>query len=131
MGTRGLGRVYQRGRMWWVEYWARGRQFRESSGSEEREDAVNFGNYLQDMSGYSPNIPAIYRWLDLPAAYHGNAGGLSFADGHSEIHKWRDGRTSRPINDGGVIFNGLDPIASPNNIDVAWMQDHTTRPKPR
>ena len=96
---------------------------------DEREDAVNYGNYLQDMSGYSPNIPAIYRWLDLPAAYHGNAGGLSFADGHSEIHKWRDGRTSRPINDGGVIFDGSTPIASPNSIDVAWMQDHTTRPK--
>ena len=45
---------------------------------------------LQDMSGYSPTIPAIYRWLDLPASYHGNAGGLSFADGHSEIHRWRD-----------------------------------------
>ena len=96
---------------------------------DEREDAINYGNYLQDMTGYSPNLPAIYRWLDLPAAYHGNAGGLSFADGHSEIHKWRDGRTSRPIHDGGVIFDGSTPIASPNNIDVAWMQDHTTRPK--
>jgi prepilin-type N-terminal cleavage/methylation domain-containing protein/prepilin-type processing-associated H-X9-DG protein len=96
---------------------------------DEREDAVNYGNYLQDMTGYSPNIPAIYRWLDLPAAYHGNAGGLSFADGHSEIHKWRDGRTSRPISDETAVFDGSTPVASPNNIDVAWMQDHTTRPK--
>jgi prepilin-type N-terminal cleavage/methylation domain-containing protein/prepilin-type processing-associated H-X9-DG protein len=96
---------------------------------DEREDAINYGNFLQDMSGYSPNIPGIYRWLDLPGAYHGNAGGLSFADGHSEVHRWKDGRTSRPISDNGVIFDGSSPIASPNNIDIAWMQDHTTRPK--
>jgi prepilin-type processing-associated H-X9-DG protein len=30
------------------------------------------------------------QWVDGPAAYHNNAGGLSFADGHSEIKKWRD-----------------------------------------
>jgi prepilin-type N-terminal cleavage/methylation domain-containing protein/prepilin-type processing-associated H-X9-DG protein len=96
---------------------------------DEREDAINYGNFLQDMSGFSPSIPAIYRWLDLPGAYHGNAGGLSFADGHSEVHHWKDGRTSRPISDGGVIFDGSTPSASPNNQDIAWMQDHTTRPQ--
>ena len=41
---------------------------------DEREDAVNYGNYLQDMSGYSPSIPAIYRWLDLPLAACKRAG---------------------------------------------------------
>jgi prepilin-type N-terminal cleavage/methylation domain-containing protein/prepilin-type processing-associated H-X9-DG protein len=96
---------------------------------DEREDAINYGNFLQDMTGYSPAVPAIYRWLDLPGAYHGNAGGLSFADGHSEIHHWKDGRTARPISDSGVIFDGSTPIPSPNNMDIPWMQDHTTRPK--
>jgi prepilin-type processing-associated H-X9-DG protein len=27
--------------------------------------------------------------VDLPASYHNSAGGLSFADGHAEIRKWR------------------------------------------
>jgi integrase len=36
---RGLGRVYRRGRVWWVEYWHRGQQHRESSRSERRVDA--------------------------------------------------------------------------------------------
>ncbi len=31
---KGLGRIYQRGAIYWIEYWHRGRQFRESSGSE-------------------------------------------------------------------------------------------------
>ena len=96
---------------------------------EEREDAINFGNYLQDMTGYSPSSPPLYRWLDIPASYHGNACGLSFCDGHSEIHRWRDGRTCRPILEGGTIFDGSTPISQANNMDVGWMQDHTTRPQ--
>lgn len=32
---RGEGRVYQRGTRWWVEYWYRNRQFRESAGTTE------------------------------------------------------------------------------------------------
>jgi prepilin-type N-terminal cleavage/methylation domain-containing protein/prepilin-type processing-associated H-X9-DG protein len=96
---------------------------------DEREDAINYGNFLQDMTGYSPNNTAIYRFMDIPASYHGNAGGFSFADGHSEIKKWRDGRTSRPIDEGGLIFDGSTPIPSSGNVDIGWLQDHTTRPK--
>jgi integrase len=36
---RGLGSVYQRGRMWWIAYWSRGKQLRESSGSTKQADA--------------------------------------------------------------------------------------------
>ncbi len=49
-----------------------------------------------------------------------------FADGHSELHRWRDGRTMPPLVDNG---NVNDQYASPNNPDVAWLQDHATRPK--
>jgi prepilin-type processing-associated H-X9-DG protein len=28
------------------------------------------------------------QWRDLPASYHNGAGEFSFADGHSELHKW-------------------------------------------
>ncbi len=37
---RGLGQVYQRGRVWWICYWHRGRRLRESSQSENRADAL-------------------------------------------------------------------------------------------
>lgn len=30
------------------------------------------------------------QWVDGPAVYHNNAGGLTFADGHAEIKKWKD-----------------------------------------
>ncbi|HEY2955520.1 MAG TPA: tyrosine-type recombinase/integrase [Candidatus Eisenbacteria bacterium] len=40
MRARGLGRVYRRGNVWWVEYWFRGRQHRESARSSDRKDAM-------------------------------------------------------------------------------------------
>ncbi len=36
---RGFGRIYRRRATWWLEYWHRGRQFRESSGSVRETDA--------------------------------------------------------------------------------------------
>lgn len=40
MKHRGLGGVYQRGKVWWLYYSFRGRPLRESSGSTVRNDAV-------------------------------------------------------------------------------------------
>ena len=95
---------------------------------DEREDAINWGNFETDMAGYQPVAATSYCWYDLPASYHGQAGGLSFADGHAEIHKWRDPRTMPPLIIGGLTFDGSTAITCPRNQDVAWMQDRTTRP---
>ena len=62
------------------------------------------------------------------ASYHGNAGGLSFADGHSETHKWGDGRTMPPLVAEGTVFDGTTGVGSAGNKDVGWLQDHSTRP---
>ena len=96
---------------------------------DEREDAINWGNFLTDMVGYSPYAPGSYALLDLPASYHGQACGFSFCDGHAEIHRWRDSRTMPNLSDGSVIFDGSTPLPSGGNQDVAWLQDHTTRLK--
>jgi prepilin-type N-terminal cleavage/methylation domain-containing protein/prepilin-type processing-associated H-X9-DG protein len=94
---------------------------------DEREDCINWGNYMTDMHGYMPNNPALYQFQqDMPAFYHGEACGFSFADGHSEIHKWRDSRTMPPIQV-GVATDKTIPV--PRDQDVAWLQDHTTRPR--
>jgi prepilin-type N-terminal cleavage/methylation domain-containing protein/prepilin-type processing-associated H-X9-DG protein len=104
---------------------------------DEREDCINWGNFMTDMSGYPCTLypngnPGLYEWNeDLPASYHGQACGFSFADGHSEIHRWRDGRTMPPLTS-GVLTGGKgsgQTWPAPYSIDVAWMQDHTVRPK--
>jgi prepilin-type N-terminal cleavage/methylation domain-containing protein/prepilin-type processing-associated H-X9-DG protein len=62
-------------------------------------------------------------WSDLPASYHNGAGGFSFADGHSEIQRWRDGSTLR-----GIMRTSADfPLPVGNNKrDITWVADRTT-----
>ena len=68
------------------------------------------------------------RIIDFPASYHNGACGFGFGDGHAEIKKWTDKRTIVPASfDGrkGIQLN----VASPNNPDVAWMQDRASARK--
>ena len=88
---------------------------------DERCDSINDGEWCTSMNGW-PNQPTSWIMIDFPGSYHGGAGGLSFADGHSEIHKWRDRRTTPPI---GKLTGLNQP--SPNNVDVYWMMEHSTR----
>lgn len=93
---------------------------------DQREDRINWGNFMTDMRGY-PNTPTQYGFTqDMPAFYHHLAAGFSFADGHSEIHRWRDPRTYPPLQYNTYMTSDSP---SPRNIDVAWLQDHSTRPK--
>lgn len=93
---------------------------------DEREDRINYGNAFTDMTGY-PDAPASWRFhFDYPASYHGRAGGLSFADGHAEIKKWQDGRTTPPIQKGGA-WDATEYVASPRNQDIFWLQERSTR----
>lgn len=91
-----------------------------------REDRINWSNFMTIMDGYSPPNPVQYQLGDLPGIYHNLSAGFSFADGHSEIHRWRDGRTTPPL---GPINPNADSFACPRNPDVAWLQDASTRKK--
>jgi prepilin-type N-terminal cleavage/methylation domain-containing protein/prepilin-type processing-associated H-X9-DG protein len=90
-----------------------------------REDSVDMGNFLVKMRGF-PNNPGQYGFYDLPGFYHNSGGGFSFADGHSETRRWKDARTIPPLKKSGII---LDDLTTPNNVDVAFLQDIATRPK--
>jgi prepilin-type processing-associated H-X9-DG protein len=81
---------------------------------DEREDSINDGYFAT-----APDI--LYQVVDYPAAWHANSGGFSFADGHSEIHKWLDPRT-RP-----VIASGFQlplNVNLPGDKDVLWLAQH-------
>jgi len=90
---------------------------------DEREDSINDGMFVVDMTGY-PNNPSAFHIVDIPASYHGGSGGLSFADGHSELKSWKDPRT-KPRLQRGVIIPYDNPSA--NNPDIAWLQERATR----
>jgi prepilin-type N-terminal cleavage/methylation domain-containing protein/prepilin-type processing-associated H-X9-DG protein len=95
---------------------------------DEREDCINWGNYMVDMHGYAnPANPAMYQFSwDMPAYYHNRGCGFSFADGHSELHRWLDPRTMTPITYETV---NSQTVVAPRDVDVAWLQDHATRLK--
>ena len=84
---------------------------------DERFESINDGLFLVEMDGYPTSTPS--GLSDFPAIYHGGAAGIAFADGHSEIHKWKDAATLAPI-------MGSRGVQAPN--DLFWMQDHSTRP---
>jgi prepilin-type N-terminal cleavage/methylation domain-containing protein/prepilin-type processing-associated H-X9-DG protein len=82
---------------------------------DEREDSINDGTFFTavDRPGFLP---------DIPASYHGGSGGLSFADGHSEIHKWTAGWITQPIQP--TPINDHDLTGMPGVADVYWLDLH-------
>jgi prepilin-type N-terminal cleavage/methylation domain-containing protein/prepilin-type processing-associated H-X9-DG protein len=85
---------------------------------DEREDSIDDGAFGVDMI----DSGAAAKWANIPASRHNNACGICFADGHAEIHKWRDPITASPS---GKTYYATY-LSSPNSIDVAWLQERCT-----
>ena len=81
---------------------------------DEHPDSINDAWQITDVINTA-------TWEDLPASYHNGAGGFSFADGHSEIHKWLRVATRAPVT--GVQKNGAWNDTA-GNVDISWMTNH-------
>jgi len=89
---------------------------------DENPDSINDAAFAVKMD-YQGRLS---MWQDGPATYHGGACGFTFADGHSEIKKWKDGRTTiRPM---VTTYSSRFPYGwpHPNSQDIQWVQDRTT-----
>ena len=95
---------------------------------EQHPDSIEDDRFAVDCQ--SQNEQA--RWIDFPAYSHGRSCGISFADGHSEIHKWVDSITMPPVKYCGCLAdyaaNGYY-TSCPNSPDMAWLQARTSAPK--
>jgi len=87
---------------------------------DEHPDSLNFGDLAVTMNDDLP--PQRIHIIDYPASTHNGAGGLSFADGHAEIHKWVDPRTKPPWQNKLLQL----VVASPNNRDMVWLSERTS-----
>lgn len=88
---------------------------------DEHPDSIN------DAGLFNPHA---WSWVDIPATYHNGACGFSFADGHSEIHKWKGslsgGRAlAVKYTDGSDMPGLLAPKAG--DVDIRWMNFHAGR----
>jgi prepilin-type processing-associated H-X9-DG protein len=84
---------------------------------DEHPDSINDGFFVTLMDGWSPRNPQDWRMGNYPASFHGEASGVAFADGHSEIHRWRDRRT---------VHRADNLMPSPDNRDLEWLMERST-----
>ena len=94
---------------------------------DEHQNSINDCHFdpFVDLTHYNSQI-----WLDMPSARHGGAAGLAFADGHSEIHKWRTpGMTTTIIGPNGDTPR-QPPLTGPVALaDYQWMTNHIAQTK--
>lgn len=86
---------------------------------DEREDSINDGLFRTNLKDRG----VLARIVDFPASYHGLGAGIAFADGHAEIKRWVDRRTTPPLRTRQLLE--LD-VPSPDNADVAWLQSRSS-----
>ncbi len=86
---------------------------------DENPDSINDAGFFN---------PSVGQWVDYPATYHNGASGLAFADGHSEIHKWK-GSMSAKSYQGAPTWDSSrpGPPATATDVDTGWMRYHGGR----
>ena len=86
--------------------------------ADERDDSIDDGEFAIDM--------VQNQIVNVPAGYHGGSGGVTFADGHAEIHRWRSPEVLRSQQMGTQSKKWeFMPVAA-NNVDLVWLRDHGT-----
>jgi len=84
---------------------------------DEHPDSINDGAFF--------NAQRNYEWIDLPSNMHNGACGFAFADGHSEIHKWRSSVLRYKMR-----FQDLSRQAvSAKDPDFLWTIERTSYPR--
>jgi len=90
---------------------------------DEHPDSLNFGDFAATMCDGVP--PSRYHLIDYPASTHNGSGGLSFADGRAEVHKWLDSRTKLPWKNQSMTL----VVPSPGNLDSLYLSEHASIPE--
>lgn len=80
---------------------------------DEHPDSVNDGYFL--------NKSSLYSWIDLPASYHNGGAAFAFADGHSELHRWKVGSTKVPPR--AFVLELPAAIRGGQGADFHWVLD--------
>ena len=88
---------------------------------DEHPSSINDGGFGVAIK----TNPAVQGFVvDVPANYHNNASSFSFADGHTEIHRWTEAGFIAPAN--YPAPPALTPGASMSLTDVQWLSDRAS-----
>ncbi len=92
---------------------------------EENRLIMNDGNFVLRPDGSFPPNPGLWLIGNLPAIYHAQASGLAYADGHSQIKKWKD-RVLELASQNPANLSNANP--GKRESDTGWLaQGATTR----
>lgn len=66
--------------------------------ADEHENRTSWGLFAMNHpnGGWVQQSTTVWTWLSAPTTRHGNAGTLSFADGHAEVWPWKEPTTLKP-----------------------------------
>ena len=95
---------------------------------EEHPNSINDGAFAWQMyDAATPDNPTI---IDFPASYHAGRCGLSFSDGHAEIHKWLGSTIQPRVNPSEKTPdpNLHNKAAGDSASDVWWLSSRATVP---
>lgn len=82
---------------------------------DEQADSIN--------DGYFVNADAPVQWGDAPGPYHSGGSSFVFADGHTEIHKWKSPTSIASVTTFGFRVYQFDAIG--RKTDWKWYFENT------
>jgi prepilin-type processing-associated H-X9-DG protein len=85
---------------------------------DERDDSIDDGEFAIDM--------VVNQIPNVPAGYHGGSGGVTFSDGHAEIHRWRTPEVLRSQQIGSQTKKWEFMSVAATNADLVWLRNHST-----
>jgi prepilin-type N-terminal cleavage/methylation domain-containing protein/prepilin-type processing-associated H-X9-DG protein len=87
---------------------------------DEHENSINDAHFTAFADFHSF---ASQKWCDAPSGRHGNSTGFTFADGHSEFHRWKGDVTKSVSTDDNYIHDFS--FLTPTSVDFDWCREHS------
>ena len=92
---------------------------------DEHPDSINDDSFAVQMVDQGVLTGSV---VDAPSSLHNGAAAFTFADGHSEAHRWLSAKLKQPIHylTGGAILNIPTSLQDESLQDAGWLSEHTT-----
>jgi prepilin-type N-terminal cleavage/methylation domain-containing protein/prepilin-type processing-associated H-X9-DG protein len=89
---------------------------------DEHPDWIDDGQFYIDPAETNGLDAGSTGFTELPGSYHNHGCGISFADGHAEIHKWVDPRVVLPVK---FLSKWTNVTCTTYCADLAWLAQRT------
>jgi prepilin-type N-terminal cleavage/methylation domain-containing protein/prepilin-type processing-associated H-X9-DG protein len=93
---------------------------------DEDDSTINDGFFANVAT---PSLASTVALNDSPATYHGGSSGMSFADGHAELHRWKGFNPAEAIQAHNAIGSGGLTLSDSASLgDLRYLMQISTRP---